>query len=237
MADSWLLVSVNPANVGVHQQQNGYKGKSVGRKQSHYPACTWQRTTSKDRIWDRTFQPSNTKRKPQSTRQFAALLHLAEEHSQYYWPLNRVSVETRNMLAITVQLDNGRCHLSVIQRGLTPLCATADGERGGKKMGEIRGKLEQKIEAEMEAAWKRASGGRAPRCSTAPVISDIHKMILILVCVSGQRPRFIPVNPLSHIELLKGWKNNRILQLFGLETLFTYCLHLTEQKRLYNKQC
>lgn len=51
-------------------------------------------------------------------------------------------------------------------------------------MGEIRGKLEQKIEAEMEAALKRASGGRTPRCSTAPVISDIHKMILILVlCV------------------------------------------------------
>lgn len=57
----------------------------------------------------------------------------------------------------------------------------AERETEKEKRGEIRGKLEKKIEAEKEAALKRASGGKTPRCSTAPVISDIHKMILVFV--------------------------------------------------------
>lgn len=162
------------------------------RINKHYGAL---KMGSEDRMWDRTFQPSNTKRKPQSTHQFATFLHLTEEHLQYYWPLNRVSVETPTC-------SPTRCGGTMadaiwpLHKAGKHLCVQEQRGRGGKN--------EDRLQANWKKDWGRngcsvEEGGRGKKqrnkitpCSTAPVISDIHKCILILVlCVKTKADSYL----------------------------------------------
>lgn len=125
------------------------------RSNKHYRGL---RMGSKNRIWDRTFQPSNTKRKPQSTHQFATFLHLTEEHSQYYWPLNRVSVETPTCLPT-------RCS-GTMADAIWPshkagehLCVQEQRERERReKRGHITGQLEKRLRQKWREHWRGRPG-------------------------------------------------------------------------------
>lgn len=107
-----------------------------------------------------------------------------------------------------------------------------------KKRGQIRGKLEKKIEAEMEAALKRASRGKTPQCSTAPVISDIHKMILIFVlCVRTKT--MLPT--CKHTVLHRAAQKKKIITGFYNRLVGRHCFPFLSIKEpiwiLFNKQC
>lgn len=113
------------------------------------------------------------------------------------------------------------------------LCVQEQREREKEKRGEIRGKLEKKIEAEMEAALKRVSRGKTPKCSTAPVISDIHKMILIFVlCVRTKTT----LHTCKHTVLHRAAQRKKIITGFYKRLVgkhFSFVLHLTEHKRAH----
>lgn len=203
---------MNPANAGDHRGDTN----AAGWNRSHQTPLWGPGTSSKHRMWDRTLQPSNTKRKPQSTPQFAAFLHLTEAKPRYYWPLSRVSVETPRCSSTRCSWTKADVIWPSHKTG-KHLCVEENREKRGKKRGRINGKLEKKkIWAELKGGgMKKASRGKqAVRQGRAPLpqssLTSTNHSLFLFVCQESHNSHLETHCPINRKDFMEMKFINRV---------------------------